>query len=517
MSAENLYWVWLSCRLGAANCDFVRLTLRYDNPYDIYRADLNELSQIDGISEHTINALMDKRLDEVAGIIGYCAGAGVGILPFSHPDYPGRLRMLKDPPVLLYVRGWLPQMDKLVCIAVVGTRRMSEYGRESAYRIAYELGAAGAVVVSGMALGIDGVAACGALTGRGRTVAVLGSGIDVIYPREHAKLMQLISENGAVATEYPPGTPPAGEHFPVRNRIISGMCQGTLVVEADAKSGAMITARIAHEQGRQVFAIPGNLGEENTEGTNQLIRDGAIVVIETEDILREYEYLYGRSIDTARLAAARKKYRYGNEVFLKMGVSARLAPGRPAPKSNKPSAPAEAFRKKKNKTADNQKEDNKPKVSEPNAKKLTAEDYIESAKGTATQDEKQKARADDAFAAVLASLDEKYRRLLEAMPADRAVPLDTLAKLGFSIGEVISAMTVLEVKGLVSSLPAGCLSGGRQGQQKPTQPKGNPNVESGNHRISDQSTNHKKLSRLKLQGGCLQRPCARFAQEQHGR
>ncbi|MGI6167600.1 MAG: DNA-processing protein DprA [Eubacteriales bacterium] len=458
MGTENLYWVWLSCRLGAANCDFVRLVLRYDNPYDIYRADQTELSQIDGISEQTANALMDKRLDEAAGIIGYCAGAGVGILPFSHPDYPGRLRMLKDPSVLLYVRGRLPQMDKLVCIAVVGTRRMSEYGRESAYRIAYELGAAGAVVVSGMALGIDGVAACGALTGRGKTVAVLGSGIDVIYPREHAKLMQLISENGAVVTEYPPGTPPAREHFPVRNRIISGMCQGTLVVEADAKSGAMITARIAHEQGRQVFAIPGNLGEENTEGTNQLIRDRAIVVIETEDILREYEYLYGMSIDTARLAAARKKYRYGNEVFLKMGVSARLAPGRPAPKSNKPSAPAEAFRKKKDKTADNQKEDNKPEKTEeskPNTKKLTAGDYIESARKPTAQDEKQKARTDDAFAAVLASLDEKYRRLLEAMPADRAVPLDALAKLGFSIGEVISAMTMLEVKGLVSSLPGG--------------------------------------------------------------
>lgn len=454
MSAENLYWVWLSCRLGAANCDFVRLALKYDNPYEIYRADQTELSQVDGISEQTQNALLDKRLEEAAGIVGYCAGAGVGILPYSHPDYPYRLRMLKDPPVLLYVRGRLPRMDRLVCIAVVGTRRMSEYGRESAYRIAYELGAAGAVVVSGLALGIDGVAACGALSARGKTVAVLGSGIDIIYPREHKKLMQLISENGAVVTEYAPGTPPAGEHFPVRNRIISGMCQGTLVVEADIKSGAMITARTAHEQGRQVFAIPGNLGEENTGGTNQLIRDGAIVVIETEDILREYEYLYGKSIDTAKLTAARKKYRYSSEVFSQMGVSARLAPGRPAPKSNQPSAPAELFRKKKSKKSGDTGTENKTeKTGKQSPEKLTARDYIDSTKEAQKEEEPPSRTEDDR--AIVASLDEKYRRLYESIPADRAVPLDALARLGYSIGEVMSAVTMLEVKGLISSLPGG--------------------------------------------------------------
>jgi DNA processing protein len=453
MRPENLYWVWLSCRLGAANTDFIRLIMKYESPYEIYAAEERALAATDGISEKTVKALSDKRLDEASEIIGFCSGTGVRIMPYNDEKYPNRLRMLSDPPVLLYVKGNFPDMNNRVCIAVVGTRRMSEYGREYAYRIAYELGAANVCVVSGMALGIDGVAACGALTGGGTTVAVLGSGIDIIYPREHAKLMNLISENGAVVSEYPPGTPPAGEHFPIRNRIISGMCQGTLVIEADSKSGAMITARSADAQGRQIFAIPGNLGKENTEGTNRLIRDGGIVVIETEDILREYEYLYGKSIDTAKLYSARKKYSFNEEVFERMGVSARYAK-LSAEKSNQPSAPADAFRKKDKEHKENI-NDSRTKIQD-----LTAENYIGKTR-TVRKDidskeiKQEKKPAGDNSAEVLASLDEKYRKLFAEIPVDRAIPIDALARLGYSIGEIMSAMTILEVKGLVSSLPGG--------------------------------------------------------------
>ncbi len=450
MRPENLYWVWLSCRLGAANKDFLRLLLKYENPYDIYMASDEELGDCAGVCERTITSLSDKRLDEASRIISFCAAAGIATLPYNNEKYPNRLRLLPDPPVLLYVKGSIPDMNNLVCIAVVGTRRMSEYGREYAYRIAYELGAAGVVVVSGMALGIDGVAACGALMGGGITLAVLGCGIDVIYPREHAKLMGIIAENGAIVSEYPPGTPPIGANFPLRNRIISGMCQGTLIVEADARSGAMITAKSAEVQGRQVFAIPGNLGEENTEGTNQLIHDGAIVVIKTEDILDEYNYLYGKTINSARLFAARRKYEYSDEPLARMGVSARYS-RTTGEKSNRPSAPAEAFRAKAGSFA---------KVASSN--KLTAGDYIGSeaeepaaAKKPSSAKKTEKARTGDDSAELLASLDEKYRRLFAEIPVDRAVPLDKLAKLGYSIGEIMSVMTVLEVKGLVSSLPGG--------------------------------------------------------------
>ncbi len=465
MRPENLYWTWLSCRIGVQNADFVRLILKYESPYEIYSADENDLSATEGVSSRTVKALLDKRLDEASGIISFCVKTGVGILPYSDDKYPNRLRMLPDPPVLLYVKGNIPDMNNLVCIAVVGTRRMSEYGREYAYRIAYELGAAGAVVVSGMALGIDGVAACGALSGGGVTVAVLGSGIDVTYPREHEKLMKIITENGAVVSEYPPGTPPAGEHFPVRNRIISGMCQGTLVVEADSKSGAMITAHTADGQGRQVFAIPGNLGKENTEGTNQLIHDGAIVVIKTEDILREYDYLYGKNIDTARLNSARKRYLYNDEVFARMEISARYAKiNTPADKSNEPSAPAAAFRKAREQTPGKEaKSGNQASpVNNRKSEKLTADNYIgkNQPSNFSKKEEKPAVKAaekptGDNSSELLASLDEKYRKLFSEIPVDRAVPIDTLAKLGYSIGEIMSAMTVLEVKGLVSSLPGG--------------------------------------------------------------
>lgn len=452
MQSENLYWVWLASRLGAACVDFPRLMLKYDNPYDIYTAGADELSSVESVGMPTVRKLCDKSLDAAIRIVEFCSKTGVCILPYSDERYPNRLRILRDPPVLLYVRGNMPDMDKRVCIAMVGTRRMSEYGRGCAYKIAYELGAAGAVVVSGMALGIDGVAAGGAINGGGETIAVLGSGIDVVYPREHGRLMSLISENGAVVTEYAPGTPPAGEHFPLRNRIISGMCQGTLVVEADEHSGAMITARDAVTQGRQLFAIPGNLGEENTSGTNLLIRDGAIIVIETKDILREYEYLYGNNIDTARLLTAQKRYSFSEETLTRMGVFARYSPRRSSAAANTPSAPREAFERGTQKNAT----DAKPKTvrTVKADKTLTAHEYIGGAGAKVSSGVALKAEGDDS-AALLGSLDERYRKIFAEIPDDRAITADTLTKLGFSIGEVMTAMTMLEVKGLISSLPGG--------------------------------------------------------------
>ncbi|MBQ9080007.1 MAG: DNA-processing protein DprA [Clostridia bacterium] len=440
MKTETLYWVWLSCRLGVANRDFPRLMLKYESPYDIYTASPEELCSVDGIGRATVECLSNKSLDIPSNIMEFCAKTDVRVMPYSSELYPNRLRLLPAPPVLLYVRGTMPQMDHRVCIAVVGTRRMSEYGRDCAYKIAYELGAANAVTVSGLALGIDGVAACGAIRGGGDTVAVLGCGIDIIYPKAHAKLTGIIAENGAVVTEYPPGTPPIGEHFPIRNRIISGMCQGTLVVEADERSGAIITAHEAMSQGRQVFAIPGNLGEENTSGTNALIRDGAIMIMETDDILREYRKLYDKYIDLPRLAAARRRYSFSEESLDNMGVSARYARESRPVHSNEPSAPRASFDRKKSGASSTSYVHEHKK----NAPVKTVKTPTPTVKATG-----------DHSAEVLASLDEKYRALFAEIPDDRAVTADALAKLGYSIGEVMTAMTMLELKGLVSSLPGG--------------------------------------------------------------
>ena len=447
MKSENLYWVWLACRLGAANRDFPRLMLKYSNPYDIYAASTKELSQIDGINRSTCDKLSDKRLDAASDIVEYCAKSGVHIMPYSSELYPNRLRLLEAPPVLLYVRGNMPIMDDKVCIAAVGTRRMSEYGRDCAYKIAYELGAAGVITVSGLALGIDGVVAGGAIRGGGQTVAVLGSGIDIMYPREHSKLASIVAANGAVVTEYAPGTPPIGEHFPVRNRIISGMCQGTLIIEADSKSGAIITAHEAMRQGRQVFAIPGNLGEENTSGTNALLRDGAILTMETDDILNEYRKLYDKQLDMPRLAAARRRFEFSESILREMGVSARYSRSVAPKRSNQPSAPRESFQSSAGRPAKNSR---RRGYHADDGATVKVQD-----KAPGTNSVTSTPAKGDRSLEILASLDEKHRALFAEIPDDRAITADALAKLGYSIGEVMTAMTMLELKGLVNSLPGG--------------------------------------------------------------
>jgi DNA processing protein len=189
----------------------------------------------------------------------------------------------------LYVKGRLPVFDETVAVAVVGTRDCTPYGVQCAEKLSYGLTSGGAIVVSGLAKGIDAAASRGALRAGGVTVGVLGNGVDVHYPAESRYLYEDVAAAGALISEYPPGTEPAGRHFPARNRIISGLCLATLVVEAPEKSGALITAETANEQGRDVFAVPGPIDAPTSVGCNRLIRDGAGLVCDAWDILREYE------------------------------------------------------------------------------------------------------------------------------------------------------------------------------------------------------------------------------------
>jgi DNA processing protein len=198
---ETLYWIWLSLRCPPACRKFPELLKLFGSPFEIYRADEEVLEQVKDLDDRLRNALCNKELEEAYRILEFCAKQGIRVLPYGDAAYPARLRNLQDPPILLYCRGVLPDFDRRLCIAVVGTRRMSEYGKRSAYKISYELAGTGTVVVSGMALGIDSAAACGALEAGGTTVAVIGSGIDVVYPREHRKLCELIAANGAVISE----------------------------------------------------------------------------------------------------------------------------------------------------------------------------------------------------------------------------------------------------------------------------------------------------------------------------
>ncbi len=236
-------------------------------------------------------------LEEAAEIEQKSAEAGISVLTPQSPQWPRRLSAIPNPPVVLYVRGdlqLLEQIDELPAIAVVGTRSMTSYGARAAELFAMGLAAAGAVVVSGMAAGIDTMAHKGALKGGGKTLAVLGCGLDYCYPHGNEELMEIIARHGAVLSEYPVGEPPLGPHFPVRNRIISGLSVGVLVVEAKPRSGSLITANLAAEQGRDVFVLMTDYNRRGAEALSKLIGDGAKPVARVSDIINEYQAGYAK-------------------------------------------------------------------------------------------------------------------------------------------------------------------------------------------------------------------------------
>jgi len=207
-------------------------------------------------------------------------------LVLGDADYPPLLREIIDPPLALHARGDRSLLSS-TSVAVVGSRRASPYGINAAQHLTRELVASGLTIVSGLARGIDAAAHEAALAASGKTIAVLGTGIDIVYPRSHTKLFQRIAHDGLIVSEFAPGTPPLPENFPVRNRVISGLCAGTIIVEATGRSGSLITARMAAEQGREVFAVPGSIFSKGTEGTHRLIQYGAKLVHDVQDVLDE--------------------------------------------------------------------------------------------------------------------------------------------------------------------------------------------------------------------------------------
>lgn len=234
---------------------------------------------ISSLQETRSKVSLDREMERVQA-------AGAAVLTWQDAEYPKPLRKIPASPPVLYVRGKMLPRDEMA-VAVVGTRKASTYGREVAHMLTSELARCGVTIVSGLARGIDGEAHRAALSAGGRTLAVLGSGVDVIYPGEHRDLAERIAQNGALVSECPMGAKPEAGNFPARNRIISGLSLGTLVVEAGRESGALVTARHALEQGRDVFAVPGNILAAGSRGVNEMIRDGAKTVVSAEDILQE--------------------------------------------------------------------------------------------------------------------------------------------------------------------------------------------------------------------------------------
>ncbi len=297
---DLIYWIWLSLKCGYDTPTFTKLYSRFESVEDIFNATQEQLEQIDGLTKKQIELLLNKETESAYSVLNKCKRMNFGILPFNDELYPSRLRTIKNPPVILYYAGRLPEIDNEVCIATVGTRTPTPYGCRCAYEISYDLAVCGAVIVSGMAFGIDSICHRAALDAGGKTIAVFGCGLDIVYPKENKDLYKNLLAQGTIISEYVPGTKPTSYSFPQRNRIISGMSLGTLLVESKLKSGAMITASKTLEQGRDLFAIPGRVGEYNSMGPNSLIQNGAKSVSEAKDILKEYQFLYPEKIHVGK-------------------------------------------------------------------------------------------------------------------------------------------------------------------------------------------------------------------------
>ncbi len=294
------YWVWLTTLPGLGQRTKLQLLEHFVSPEEIYFAPEEELLLAEGVTKTQCALLADKSLDRAEKVLEDCAKDGQFLLTMDDAAYPARLRNIYDPPLLLYGKGSLPLFDEEVAVTVVGTRSCTPYGVKAASELGYELAKQGALLVSGMAKGIDGEALRGALRAGGFTAAVLGGGADVVYPAANRRLYEDIAATGVILSEYPPGTEPRGEHFPVRNRLLSALSVATLVVEAPERSGALITAATALEQGREVFAVPGPFDAPMSRGCNGLIREGAGLVCEAWDVLSFYESRYPHKLRLLR-------------------------------------------------------------------------------------------------------------------------------------------------------------------------------------------------------------------------
>ncbi len=281
---SRLYWVAFTLVKGIGAVRFRALLEYFGSAENAWQAPGEALREA-GLGQKLVENLLKVRSQVVLEKVWQqIESQGIQVLTWEDQNYPPRLKQVEQPPPVLYLRGDLRPEDDWA-VAVVGTRRITAYGQQVAEDVAATLARAGVTVVSGLARGVDGVAHQSALKAGGRTVAILGSGVDHIYPPEHTRLAEQMIARGGVMSDYPPGTPPDAANFPPRNRIISGMSMATVIVEAGIDSGAMITARFAIEQGREVFAVPGNIYGAQSQGPNRLIREGARPLLNPKDLL----------------------------------------------------------------------------------------------------------------------------------------------------------------------------------------------------------------------------------------
>ena len=406
-----IHWIWFATRTGMGDKTKAVLLSHFEDPEEIYFAPELEFERFEELSAGAVESLADKSLLDAEEILEQCQQKKIHILTFQDAAYPARLKNIPDPPMVHYYRGTIPAFDELPVIGVVGTRKASAYGLTTAKRMGYQIAACGGCVVSGMATGIDGVAMKGALTAGGTVVGVLGCGADVVYPMSNRWLYADAEKYGCLLTEFPPGTPPVGRNFPRRNRIISGLSCGVLVVEAPEKSGALITARLSADQGRDVFVVPANIDVESAMGSNALMRDGAIPVSSGWDILSEYQYQFPgkvrRKQTTVTLTANAEELSREREEPMMVAQE----PRKPKEKKEKKSL----FRKK----------------------------VIDNSEKSAYSDLKK--------TQTVLTADEQL--IVDLLASGQRLADDVIAESGKAPGAVLASLTLLEVKGVIRRLP----------------------------------------------------------------
>ena len=415
-------WIALAEALGPRSHWLKPLLERFETPEAVFAADENALREaMPDVGEGLLRMLLTKRsADAAKQIARWCHRNSVKILTYDSNTYPACLRELEEPPAVLYCRGTLPDLAERPAIGIVGTRRADAYGEQVAYKISFELAAAGAVIVSGMAEGIDGIATAAALAAGGVPIAVLGCGIDIAYPRHHTRLKGECAEYGAVITEYPPGTPPNGYHFPIRNRLISALSDAVLVVEAGERSGALITARYAVMQGRLLFAVPGDVTAARSQGSNRLLQAGARAALCAEDVISLLRPRYHEGIYEDAFREAVQYATLTPEALAAYGVRSVGVP--------KKSEPGEGEKRTRRARGEKKKE--------------------------AAREPVQEKEGHRPCAAELSMLTPRQRELYAMLP-DGAFSVDALTERGVPVSEAVSTLTMLEIYGLLSALPGG--------------------------------------------------------------
>lgn len=405
-----LHWIWLSTRPHVSDRVKAVLLQHFSDAEDIYFAGETDYSIAEGLSPEGLVSLLDKDLGLARKILSQCDEKNIHMLTYRDAAYPNRLRNIPDPPVLLYYKGRLPDFDSLPLIGVVGTRKATPYGLTTAKRMGYQIASCGGVVVSGMAYGIDGMAMQGALTADAMVIGVLGCGVDVVYPPSNRALYADLARCGCLISEFAPGTEPFKWNFPKRNRIISGLSCGVLVIEAPEGSGALITARQAAEQGRDVFAVPGNIDMPSCAGSNALLRDGALMASSGWDVVGEYQNQYADRIQN--------RCKPGQQLAYPDEIAKVAETEKPLPKvAQKP------------KLFGNKKEKNKKEVDN-----STASQYIDAETNHSP-------------------LSDQEQTIFSLVQAGMTLVDDIMAETQLPAGAVLAALTMLEVKGLLRRLP----------------------------------------------------------------